>query len=214
MARRILAVAISLLLSISVLAQRRQMEDVGLTVFADPGFRGESATFREDISNIQSVGLNDKISSLRVARGETWEVCEHANYAGRCKVFSGSESDLRTVGWNDLISSARRIRDNGRGGNGRVGNGRGRGGSSHGDLVLFADLRYTGDRRVFNAEVSNLQFVDFNDKARSLRIEGPGSWEICADANFQNCVVVNRDTADLARVGMSRRISSFRPVSR
>ena len=206
---RILAMtlgALAAVMMVSVRAQQRQIGGVGLTVFADPGFRGESATFRDDVSNLQSVGLNDRISSLRVGRGEVWEVCEDANYAGRCQVVSGSEADLRSVRWSDIISSARRIRGGGRG----SGRGRGRG-QLRGSLELFSDVRFSGERRAFSDEVSNLQFVDFNDRARSLRVEGPGSWEICVDANYQNCVVVNGDSPDLQRLGMTRRISSLRP---
>lgn len=203
---------ISLSLTLTEVAaqrQERQFGGVGLTVFAEPEFRGESATFREDVPNLQSVGLNDRISSLRVARGELWEVCEHANYGGRCQVISGAETDLRENRWNDIISSVRRVRDNGRG-NGR-GRGRGRGGPSGGGLELFSEVGYSGERRLFSNEMANLQSIDFNDRARSLRVEGTGSWQICADANFQNCVIVDRDTFDLGRVGMTRRISSVRP---
>ena len=72
-------------------------------------------------------------------------------------------------------------------------------------------MRYSGERRSFHDEVSNLQFVDFNDQARSLRVQGRGAWQICVDANFQNCVTVSRDVPDLDRMGMARRISSVRP---
>ena len=187
--------------------QDRQSSGVGLTVYADPEFRGESATFREDISNLQFVDLNDRITSLRVARGEVWEVCEHANYLGRCHVVSGAEPDLREIRWSDNISSARRIRD------GRSGSGRGNSGQRN-SLVLFSGTEFSGDRRSFSDELANLQFIDFNDKARSVRVEGNLSWQICVDANYQNCVVVSRHTSDLARIGMARRISSVRPEPR
>jgi hypothetical protein len=201
-----IGVIIAALAVTAVLAQERQAGGIGLTVFADPGYRGESATLREDVTNFQFIDLNDKISSLRVASNEVWEVCEHANFLGRCQVFSGWESDLRRIGWNDSVSSARRIRGGGRG--------RGRGPqppSSGSSLEIFADVGFRGERRVFSDEVSNLQFVDFNDRARSLRIQGSGSWQICVDANFQNCIVVSASSSDLERMGMARRISSVRP---
>jgi hypothetical protein len=194
-------------------AQPRQAGGAGLTVFVDPEFRGASASFRDDVSNMQSVGLNDRISSLRVAPGEVWEVCENANYSGRCQVFSGSESDLRRNEWNDVISSARRVR----GGRGDSrGGGRGPNplpGQPGRSLELFSRRGFSGERRTFNDEVSNLQSVGFNDEAMSLRIGRAGSWEVCADANYQNCVVVNASVSDLARLGMNRRISSIRPLT-
>jgi hypothetical protein len=193
-------------------AQPRQAGGVGLTVFDDVGFRGASATFRNDIPNLQSVRFNDMISSLRVARGEMWEACTDSNYRGRCQVFSGSESDLRQGDWNDVISSVRRVRnDGGRGGGGGgdrfpPGPPPGRGG-----LELFSRPGFEGERRLFTSGMSNLQQVDFNDQAMSLRVGPRESWQVCSDANFQNCVVVNNDAPDLARLGMMRRISSVRP---
>jgi hypothetical protein len=77
-------------------AQERQMGGgVGITVFADPNFRGKSATFRQDMPDLRQVGLEKKISSLRVGPGEQWEVCERPNYQGRCVVVSGEECRSR-----------------------------------------------------------------------------------------------------------------------
>lgn len=45
----------------------------------------------------------------------------------------------------------------------------------------------------------------------SLRVPPSSQWEICADANYRGCMVVNSDWADLARVNYARRISSARP---
>ncbi len=186
-------------------AQFRRPGGAGLTVFVDPGFGGSSSTLRDDVPNFQSLGLNDRVSSLQVASGETWEVCENANYVGPCRVFSGDEQDLRRIGWNDKISSARRVRG---------GFGRGGGGGAERGLELFARVDFAGDRRVFANEVSNLQFVGFNDEARSLRVARSESWEVCADANYRNCITVNADSPDLSQLGMSRKISSLRPVRR
>lgn len=58
-------------------AQERQKGGVGITVFADLNFSGKSATFRQDVPDLRAVGFNDTITSLRVAPGERWEVCEH-----------------------------------------------------------------------------------------------------------------------------------------
>jgi Beta/Gamma crystallin len=55
-------------------AQERQMGGVGITVFADSNFRGQGATFRQDVRDLARHDFNDRISSLRVAPGEQWEV--------------------------------------------------------------------------------------------------------------------------------------------
>ena len=103
-----------LLVPTLLVTQERQTGGPGLTVFRDVNFRGRSATFRDDISNLQSVGLNDQVSSLRVGANELWEVCEHSEFRGRCRVVSGSEADLRRGSWNNMISSARRVSGSGR----------------------------------------------------------------------------------------------------
>jgi len=72
-------------------AQERQMGGVGITVFADPNFRGKTQTFVRDVPNLASFGLSHQISSLRIGPGEQWEVCERPNYQGRCVVVSGEE---------------------------------------------------------------------------------------------------------------------------
>src|SRR5688500_7643650 len=83
------AVTICVLTATSAPAQERQIGGIGVTVFSDSNFRGSNATFRTAIPNLQSAGLNDRISSLEVAAGEMWEGCEHADFRGRCQVFSG-----------------------------------------------------------------------------------------------------------------------------
>jgi hypothetical protein len=79
----------------------RQMGGTGMRVFEHAEFAGQSATLTRDTPDFRSIGMNDIVSSLRVAGRETWEVCEGRNYSGRCEVVSGTESDLRAHGWND-----------------------------------------------------------------------------------------------------------------
>lgn len=178
---------------------------VGLTLFADRDFRGRSATIREDTPDFTRIGMNDVAQSLRVGPGEHWEVCEHINYQGRCVVVSGAESDLSRTGWSRIISSARLVRTGGRG----------RGVTPPVQpsprLELFSNVGFSGTRREFTGPESNLTRVGFNDQARSLRIRPGDQWQVCVDANFINCLVVNTDWRDLNGLGMSRRISSVRP---
>lgn len=194
----------------STAQQGRQMGGVGILVFTDPDYRGENATFRNDVANLTSSGLNDLVSSLRVAPGETWEVCEHANYRGRCQVFSGNEPDLRDRGWNDMISSMRRVYSTG--------------GppvvrprppvyppSAGYGVELFDERSFNGDRRFITGPVEDLRALDFNDRAQSLRLQGSQAWEVCTDAHYLGCLVVNADWPDLSRLGKFRQISSLRP---
>jgi hypothetical protein len=89
-------------------AQARQIGGVGLTVFEDPGFRGRSATLREDTRDFKPIGLNDLISSLRVGRNEQWEVCENANYRGlRRRLRLGTGSGSQWVEQHHLLRATR-----------------------------------------------------------------------------------------------------------
>lgn len=183
-------------------AQERQMGGVGITVFADQNFRGKSATFRQDVPNLDPIGLNDKVSSLRVGPGERWEICEHADYQGRCVVVSGDESDLRRNEWNDVISSFRRIR----------------GGyippppPSQGDayIVLYDRPIYRGTPANYDSPKSDLYL--FNRRAESVTI-GKGSWELCEGRNYTGrCVILDQSVPDLRTLNFHNRVSSVRPV--
>jgi hypothetical protein len=200
---RVVAVLIVLAAVHVAAEQDRQIGGVGIAVFSDSNFRGRNATFRTDTPDLGPYDLNDRISSLRVAPGELWEACEHANYGGRCQVFSGAESDLDRSGWSDAISSLRRIS----GGDAGYPPAQPRGG-----VELFSNTRFRGERRLITDAVSDLRRLGFNDDAESVRLDSSQSWEVCADANFRSCRIVSGDVADLDDIDMSERISSVRPV--
>jgi Beta/Gamma crystallin len=188
-----------------------QMGGLGLEVFGDKNFKGRSATFRMSTPDLRPSGMDALISSFRVAAGEVWEMCTEPNYQGRCQVFSGNESDLsKRLGWNDAIASVRRIRGSNDNGNGRNGGG-GNGGSATGNLELFAGTRYSGQRVIVDRAESNLRRVNFNDRASSLRVPRGEAWEVCVNADFDDCRVVENDVPDLGPIGLNREISSARP---
>lgn len=184
-------------------AQERQMGGAGITVFVDPNFRGKSATFRQDMPDLRQAGFDKKISSLRVAPGEQWEVCDQPNYQGRCVVVFGEEADLKRNAWNDIISSLRRV-----------------GGASvppsvrptapaQNDwyIVLYDEPNYRGNPRNYKGSVPDL---GFNRPAGSVTI-GKGIWQICDGANFTgHCFVLNQSVADLGPYRL-RGVASVRP---
>lgn len=174
---------------------------VGLSVWKEANFRGENATFRNDIVDLTRYNFGRSISSLRAGPGEFWEVCERVNYGGNCQVFSGSEANLDRNNWNDRIASIRKVRHGG-----------GNGGSDAGDIVLSSSISYRGDQRRFSQAVSDLRREGFDDRAMSLQVMR-GSWEVCQFANFQSCRIVTGTIPDLSMIGYARRISSMRPVS-
>ena len=178
-------------------AQERQMGGVGITVFTDVNFGGKSATFREDVPNLDPLGFNDKISSLRVGRGERWEVCKDANYQGRCVIVSGEEPDLRRNSWNDLISSFRRVR----GGVPRPPEQ----GNSY--IVLFDRTNYRGNPTNYDGP-----YPDVGGRAQSVTI-GRGVWELCEGQNYSGrCVTLDQSVPDLGAYNLLNRVYSVRPV--
>ena len=69
--------------------------------------------------------------------------------------------------------------------------------------------------RTFNADrpIENFDRYGFNDRAASAEVFN-GSWEVCADANFNGrCIVLQPGRYDdLGTVGLKFQISSVRPV--
>lgn len=208
MVRSIGLVAASVILFASASAaqfEQFQLGGVGITVFQDESFRGENATFRQDVPDLRQYGFDDRITSLRVAPGEYWEGCELPNYRGRCQVFSGDERNLRSSAWSDRISSLRRVRGEGGGGGGfeppigKVG------------IVLYDDPFFRGRSITLKDPTDNLRFQNFHDRAESVRVIG-GTWELCAEPRFRKCQTVDRDIAHLSTIGLNKKLSSARPA--
>jgi uncharacterized protein YcfJ len=78
-----------------------------ITFYDHEGFRGRAYTAGKAVPNFSRGGLNDRTSSVVVEQGR-WEVCEHANFGGRCVVLRrGSYDSLARLGMENTISSAR-----------------------------------------------------------------------------------------------------------
>ena len=177
----------------------RQIGGIGVTVFRDENFRGRNATFRQDIPDLKAYGFNDRITSLRVAPGQSWEACDRTNYQGRCQVFSGEESDLRRIGWTDRISSIRRVRGGGRPSLGKFG------------ITLYDEPLFGGRSISVKDSVDNLRSRGFHDRAESVRVVS-GTWELCSEPGFRKCQTVSGDVAHLSTLGLNKKLSSVRPV--
>ncbi len=176
-------------------AQRDRTPSVGIAVFEDVNFGGRTASFVRDVPDLRPSGFEKRISSFLIARGEVWEVCDGRNFSGRCEAFSSAESDLVRRKWNDKIESLRVV---------------GAGGSGW-RLELFAGTRFSGQRYVINGPTPDFSKTGFNDRAISLRVPAGQSWEVCVNANYDQCSVVDHDVPDLGQIGLTRLISSARP---
>ena len=208
--------------SIDASAQRRDRGysgyNDGITVYEDPDYRGDSATFRNEVADLRADGMNDRISSIHVNGNQSWEVCRDINFAGDCRVFTGSVEDLRQEGWNDRISSMRvvgfaRNGNNRNGNNGNGGwwnNGYGNGRGSQTRLVVYDRTNFRGDARDIVNNATNLGSL--GDRARSVQVYG-GTWELCDGASRNSrCVTVSQSVPDLRSLGLRDGVASVREV--
>jgi uncharacterized protein YcfJ len=80
-----------------------------ITLYEHEGFRGRSFTAGGAVANLDGTGFNDRASSAIVERGQ-WEVCEHANFGGRCVLLrAGQYPSLASLWIGNQISSLRRV---------------------------------------------------------------------------------------------------------
>ena len=175
----------------------------GATVFKDPDFSGDSVTIRDDEPDLRGFGLNDEISSIRIPRGQSWEICQDIGYGNRCQVITASISDLKSIGWDDRISSIRRARVGGSRGSGTVR-----------VFTVFTNANFEGETASFRNDEPDLQGYGLNDEISSILIPPGESWEICQDVKYGNrCQVITRSISDLRSIGWDNRISSLRRAS-
>lgn len=82
----------------------------GVVLFEDPNYQGRAFEVNGDMPDLGAVKFNDRASSIQIGRtGGRWEICEHANYQGRCSRLDADQAILPRE-WNDQISSIRRVR--------------------------------------------------------------------------------------------------------
>jgi hypothetical protein len=184
-------------------------------VYADPNFSGVRVVLRGDTPDLRPYNLNDKVSSIEIPAGQSWEVCQDVNFGSTCQILRGSVADLRSVGWNDRISSLRRIDGNFR--NGR---------NQNGDIYnQNGDIRDRRPGGVFSQPQASQALVFYdrtgyrgaaydqssigNRTARSVEVRS-GTWQLCDRTG--RCTTVNQSVSDLSRLGLNGQITSVRPV--
>lgn len=77
-------------------------------LYSARNFGGDRVVLGGDVGSLRSKDFNDRAGSMVVREGE-WEVCEHDNYRGRCRVY-GPGRYPALEGLNNLASSVRRMR--------------------------------------------------------------------------------------------------------
>lgn len=80
-----------------------------ITLYPKEGWRGRPIAVANSIRDLRAAGFDDLASSAVVERGR-WEVCEHPDFRGDCRILRrGSYESLRGMGLNDSISSIRAV---------------------------------------------------------------------------------------------------------
>ena len=127
-----------------------------IVFFSEPDFRGRSFTSNGTYPNLERQGFNDRASSA-IVYGDRWEVCEDADFEGRCRILRpGRYPSLDALGVNDSISSVRRVSRDAR--------------FEERDYAPPAypvyDARRRPDERTFEADVTSARAVYANDEQR------------------------------------------------
>jgi hypothetical protein len=201
-------------------ANRRGGRDAELVLFDSSNLRGRSLPLRGDIGDLVSAGFNDRAQSM-VVEGGSWEVCQHRDFGGMCRVYGPGQYNNLDRALNRSISSVRLVSNDGGRGNGYgpdTGYGRGqrnyeepRGRGRPGGVELFSGAGFGGERVPVRDEVRSLESMDFNDRAGSL-IVYEGEWQFCQHADFRGmCTTYSPGRYD--RLGnLHNGISSVRRV--
>jgi len=80
-----------------------------VTFYEDEAFRGRPFFADRTLSNLDDTGFNDRALSAIVESGN-WQVCEHANFQGRCTILQpGNYASLAGMGMDRRISSVRPV---------------------------------------------------------------------------------------------------------
>jgi hypothetical protein len=184
-----------------------------ITLYQNSNFSGPQFSATSSIQNLDYTGFNDRASSV-VIRSGTWQLCADAFFRGQCVTLNpGQYPSLSAMGLNNTVSSIRETGwqgGGGGGGNWSGGSGGGWGGGGGGAITLYDSPGLTGRSYSTSAPINNLDDVRFNDRASSAMIAG-GTWQLCADADFQSsCEVLGPGRHDNLG-GVTGRVSSVRP---
>lgn len=213
-----------LLAAAAVLAALTQSALAGeLTLFSDSNFHGNHVTLQRAAPNLRDVGFNDRTSSVVVQSG-VWQLCEHANFDGRC-IELGPGEYRALPDFNDAVSSLREIdrggperwrgpdRDDRRGDyrDDRRDDYRDRPPRDDGAVLMFAGPRFEGPQIALSHDEHALNDIGFNDRAVSLIIR-EGRWEFCEHADFRGQCVIYGPGRYPFLDQMNNRISSLRRV--
>lgn len=166
------------------------------------GAPAPSGNYWQSCRNVSTYGYGDNATITAQCRDERGRWRATSLRFGNCREIENRNGDLV-------------CRDGGGrppwgGGGGRPPWGGGGGGRS--SISIYSAPDFGGQPFQAREEITNLP-KQYNDRAMSLRIEGRGSWQVCADSDFRGrCQIFDRDVRDLRQYGLGEAVSSMRPV--
>lgn len=176
---------------------------VGIVIYEDPFFRGNSLPIRGPIDNLRSQNFQDRAASVRVLSGR-WELCAEPGFR-RCQIVERDVAHLSTFGLNKKVSSARPVGFGSGGGNNPPPFPEGA------RLVLFEGAGYRGPSVTIDSGSGDLSGV--GGRARSLQVLS-GTWLVCDRPRFSGrCQQISSSVPDLDQLGLGGRVMSARPVT-
>jgi len=169
-----------------------------VTFYEDDGFQGRTFTTERPVENFSRFGFNDRASSV-VVQDNRWEVCEDAQFSGRCTVLRpGRYPSLAAMGLNDRVSSVRAVR-----GNARIDDNRYAPLPLTPQVTFYENDGFRGRSFTTEKEIRNLQRSGFNDRASSVVVIGD-RWEACENTRYSGrCVILRPGRyASLSAMGL------------
>jgi Beta/Gamma crystallin len=196
-----------------VVNQVQPIQNGRIHFFTGPGFTGRSFSLVESMNDFGGTGFNDRVQSVRVESG-SWELCQHANFAGECRVFGVGQFPI-LYNLDNAISSARIVTPPARGtvsaseldglypANTR---------NSNHAVMIFDQEEFRGDSYRANNDVLTLGGTSMNDRSRSILVRY-GKWQFCEDRDFRGrCVTLTAGGYPRLNWELENKISSFRRV--
>lgn len=184
-----------------------------VTFYQNENYQGPTFTTEQEVRNLQRFGFNDRASSA-VVKGNNWEVCDDANFKGRCVVMQpGNYPNLNGTGLNDRVSSVRMAERSARTDD-----------SSYSpapaampagaQVVFYERENFQGRSFTAQNQIDDFTRYGFNDMASSAVVLGD-RWEACENVRFGGRCVVMRPGRypSLQAMGMTNRVSSVRAVN-
>ncbi|MEO0983528.1 MAG: beta/gamma crystallin-related protein [Pseudomonadota bacterium] len=190
---------LALAAAVFVAAPSAPAQDAPEAVLYDgQGFSGSPQPVRSAVSRLNRLRFNDRASSIDIRSG-AWQICEDANYRGRCESLSQGVHDLSSIGLNNAVSSIRPTTIAGADDAPQ----------ERPPIVLYSGRDFSGLAKAYDSPQDTLSRTKFNDRAQSVEVNS-GVWVLCEDRDLEGrCEYVDRSVRNLSDIDLRKKVSSI-----